>query len=288
MQSALPRRSVQVDELAFDAVVLGAGPVTVVFVNGLGAPLEEWSLVAPTIAETCRVVCYDRRIAPRRGPGSVHDAAQMTDDLHCLLDALDIHEPLVLVGHSWGGAVIRRYAAAYPEDVKGMVFVDASHEKIRGMMPGRSTRALYTASTIVLRVGPIRRRLLRALGFDHLSPADQSVVDQLAWLADGRTARAEYAGIADSLRELARIAPDLPAVPIRVLLAGGRPNWIFKLGARQLRAIRAVWEQAVAGRSEVTLTCVDDTGHYISLDQPQAVIDAVADVVSQIALRPAG
>lgn len=280
----LQRQRVDASGVAFDAVILGDGPVTVVFVNGLGAPLEEWSLVAPTIANHCRIVCYDRREAPRAGRVPVHDATQIATDLHTLLDALAVTGPLVLVGHSWGGAVIRRYAAAHAEDVKGLVFVDASHEKIKGMMPNRFSRALYTTSTAILRSGPIRRRLLRSLGFEHLPPTELSFVNALPWVAEGRTARAEYAGIGTSLTELSRHAPELPALPTRVLLAAGRPGLMSKLGAKQLAAIRTVWEQAVSGRGEIQLESVADSGHYIPLDQPQAVIDAINDVVDQVSL----
>jgi pimeloyl-ACP methyl ester carboxylesterase len=290
MNTLLQRQAVQVDGTSFDAVVLGDGRPTVVFVNGLGSPLEEWSLVAPTVAEQCRVVCYDRRQPPPRGPVPTHDAAQITADLRQLLTALGITGPLVLVGHSWGGAVIRRYAHEHPAEVVGMVLVDASHEAIKGMIPARprATRALYVSTTLMLRVGPVRRRLLGTLGFDRLPPDVMSVVNDLRWVADGRTSRAEFAGIGPSLRDLASTAPDLPPVPIRVLLAGGRGDWTAKLGAKQLASIRAVWEQATRGRSGVTLDVVPDSGHYISLDQPQAVIDAIDDVIGQVSLSHAG
>jgi pimeloyl-ACP methyl ester carboxylesterase len=283
METALlPRQPVKAGGVAFDAVMLGDGPPTVVFANGMGSPLEEWALVAPTIAERCRVVCYDRRPASLDGVPPTHDAAQMAADLHHLLDTLGVSGRLVLVGHSWGGVVIRRYAVDHPDDVAGMVFVDATHENIKGMIPNRATRALYELSTLILRVGPIRRRLLKMLGFDRLGPAELTIIDTLPWRVSTRTSRAEYAGTGVSCQELARIAPELPHVPTRVLLAGGR-GLTAKLGARQLAAIRTVWEQAVAGVSEATLQSVPDSGHYISLDQPQAVIDAIDDVITQCA-----
>jgi pimeloyl-ACP methyl ester carboxylesterase len=287
METALlQRQPVEAGGVVYDAAVLGAGSPTVVFANGLGSPLEEWELVAPTIAERCRVVCYDRRPAPLKGRLPKHDATQIASDLHQLLDALGVAGPLVLVGHSWGGALIRRYAHEYPDDVAGMVFVDASHENLKGMIPTPSMRALtgalYASTTLALRLGPIRRRLLRMLGFDQLPPSALTAVDALPWRAQGRTARAEFAGIAPSLRELARTAPDLPRVPTSVLLAPGRPGWQAKFGAKQVAAVRAVWEQAAAGHSGATVQSVPDAGHYISLDQPKAVIGAIDDVISQV------
>lgn len=284
MATALPQRQrVEMDGFALDTVVLGDGAVTVVFVNGLGSPLEEWALVAPPIAGRCKVVCYDRRQAPDSGRLPTYDATQISADLHQLLDALSVTGPLVLVGHSWGGAVIRRYAFDFPDHVAGMVFVDASHESLKSMShPPRITGPLYAVSTSMLRVGPLRRRLLRSLGFDKL-PADALThMADLPWLVNGRTSRAEMAGIGPSLRELGRVAPDLPEVPTRVLLAAGRGDWVAKLGAKQLGTIRVAWEQAVAGRSDITLQPVPGSGHYISLDQPQAVIDAIDDVVREV------
>lgn len=275
----LTRESVDANGVSLEAVALGDGPPTVVFVNGLGAPLEEWALVAPQVAERCRVICYDRRVPPRTGPVPAHDTSLIVGDLHELLRALNVTGPLVLVGHSWGGAVIRRYCAEHAADVVGLVYVDATHENIKGMKPTRFSRALYSGSTAMLRVGLIRRRMLRSLGFERLSQDAWSSVDELAWLAEGRVSLAEYAGIGPSLQELAATAPELHRVPSRVLLAAGRPGLMTKLAARQIAAIRAVWEQAVSGRDDITLQVVADSGHYISLDQPQAVIDAIDDVL---------
>lgn len=277
----LERKTVPVDGARFDVATLGEGAPTVIFVNGLGTPLEEWTLVAPTVARHCRVVCYDRQTAPQNGPVGPHTATQSAADLRRLLGVLQVSGPVILVGHSWGGAIIRRYAFDHPEDIAGMVFVDASHENIKGMIPKRprATRALYRSTTTVLRIGLLRRRLLRMLGFDRLPAAAHAVVNNLSWLADGRTSRAEFAGIAPSLVELKSIASDLPRVPTRVLLAGGRSNWTGKLGAKQVMAIRAVWERAAHDRQDVVLRTVPDSGHYISLDQPQAVIDAIEEVI---------
>jgi pimeloyl-ACP methyl ester carboxylesterase len=206
----------------------------------------------------------------------------MAADLRQLLDALAITGPLVLVGHSWGGATARRFIHDFPDEVVGLVLVDASHEKIKGMIPGRITRSLYTSTTVMLRLRPIRSRLLKTLGFGRLAPEVLTAMTDLPWFARGRTAQAEFAGTGPSLLELGRIAPDLPDLPTRVLLAGGKADLTAKLGARQMASIRAAWDSAVAGRSQVRLDVVPGSGHYISLDQPQAVIDAIDEVLDEV------
>ena len=278
--AVLQKESVTVGEATFNAVVLGEGQPTVVLINGLGTSLEEWTLVAPAVAKRARVVSYDRRDAPSDGPIPRHNGTEIVQDLHDLLSALGIDGPLVLVGHSWGGALARLYAATYPTDVVGLVLVDATHENIRGMIPNATTETIYGISTFAFRVGPLRRVLLRSLGFDQLPATEAVAVERQSWRLQTRTARAEYSGIAETLRELRSTAPALPNVPTRVLVAGGR-GLAAKVGAKQLKAIRAVWEKAVEGRDAVILRSVPDSGHYISLEQPNAVIDAIEEILNE-------
>ena len=60
--------------------------------------------------------------------------ADAVSDLHALLGALTIAEPVVLVGHSYGGVVSRLYASTYPADVAGMVLVDSLTPELRANM----------------------------------------------------------------------------------------------------------------------------------------------------------
>ena len=101
-------------------------------------PRKSAAAVFPEVAKFTRVCAYDRpgtpvgekpsRSDPVKQPTTARDAVA---DLHALLSAAGEAGPYVLVGHSYGGLVVRLYASAYPEDVSGLVLVDALTEGLR-------------------------------------------------------------------------------------------------------------------------------------------------------------
>jgi pimeloyl-ACP methyl ester carboxylesterase len=105
----------------------GSGSPTLVLESGLGNEFLIWSKVQPTLSRTTRVCSYDRagygysdaQPAPR-------DADHIAVELHNLLLQAKVSGPIILMGHSLGGIFIRDYATRYPEQVAGLIFVDAS------------------------------------------------------------------------------------------------------------------------------------------------------------------
>jgi pimeloyl-ACP methyl ester carboxylesterase len=105
----------------------GSGSPTIILDAGLGSDALIWGGVQPRIAKTTRVCSYDRAgfgwSDPQPGP---RDADHIAAELHQLLAQAKIDGPFVLMGHSIAGIYIRDYAAHYPEDVAGLILVDAS------------------------------------------------------------------------------------------------------------------------------------------------------------------
>src|SRR5215212_8961641 len=93
---------------------------TVILEAGMGDFSVEWSLVQPDVAKLARVCSYDRAgdgwsdIGPQ--PRTMR---QIVYELHTLLDKADVRPPYVLVGHSFGGWLVRLYTATYPSEVTG-------------------------------------------------------------------------------------------------------------------------------------------------------------------------
>ena len=110
----------------------GHGEPTVILEAGLGAAgTSEFDGFLDRVAETTRVCTYDRAgtgASDDRPAGEHVTGSLMAEELHRLLDALEIPLPVVLVAHSYGGMVVRAFEGAYPDDVAGMVLLDVSSE----------------------------------------------------------------------------------------------------------------------------------------------------------------
>ena len=106
----------------------GQGSPTVILEAGMGSDSSFWARVIAGVAETTRVCAYDRanlgRSDEARTPRTFQDAAR---DMQILLENARIGGPYVLVGHSLGGELVRVFADQYPEEVAGIVLVDAAH-----------------------------------------------------------------------------------------------------------------------------------------------------------------
>src|SRR5437762_148920 len=105
----------------------GSGSPTVVLVSGLAETSIYWEgWIAPAVAQNTTVCAYDRAGQGWSDPpASPQDGAAVATDLHTLLANAQIPGPHVLVGHSTGGAYARVFAARYPDQVAGMVFLDS-------------------------------------------------------------------------------------------------------------------------------------------------------------------
>src|SRR3984893_10985615 len=121
----------------------GKGNPTVVVENGLGDFSFGWILVQSKVATFTRICTYDRAGYAWSDPGpKPRTFAQLNLELHDALQKLGERGPFVLVGHSYGGPVMRNFAATYPDQVAGMVFVEAAHEGLRVPIGGKKTLRL--------------------------------------------------------------------------------------------------------------------------------------------------
>jgi pimeloyl-ACP methyl ester carboxylesterase len=104
----------------------GTGSPTVVLEGGLGQGSDYFALVAPAVATKTRVCAYDRAGHGRSEPATgTQDGMAIARDLHALLAASGNHGPYIIAGHSSGGVYVRFFAAAYPDEVAGVVLLDA-------------------------------------------------------------------------------------------------------------------------------------------------------------------
>jgi pimeloyl-ACP methyl ester carboxylesterase len=105
----------------------GAGSPTLVYLHGLGGDSSDALPIYAPLTNRIRVCVYDRLNAGKSGSDAGrHTGADSLRDLHALLEAADVRGPYLLVGFSFGGLLATMYAGTYPDQVKGILMLDAS------------------------------------------------------------------------------------------------------------------------------------------------------------------
>lgn len=114
----------------------GQGSPTIVLESGLGNDSLIWGKVQPELSKTTRVCSYDRAgmgwSEPQPG---ARDSAHIVEQLHGLLQQAGVTGPIVLMGHSIAGMHMRGYVTRYPENVRGVVFVDGATPMQQELLP---------------------------------------------------------------------------------------------------------------------------------------------------------
>lgn len=126
-----------------------AGTPILVLEGGAGATLDTWDPVYPDLARLAPTVAYDRRSHGQSEADAVLQTLKRdVENLHALLQSLSLAPPYVLVGHSWGGVIIRGFVHTYPTEVAGLVYLDVPdfestrEEKAAVLPPEDRKRAL--------------------------------------------------------------------------------------------------------------------------------------------------
>jgi pimeloyl-ACP methyl ester carboxylesterase len=260
---------------------IGAGSPTVVLDAGLGGTSLDWSLVQTEISHTTRVCAYDRAGMgwSETGP-QPRTPAQIAGELHTLLTNAGIAGPYVLVGHSLGGKNVRLFALQHPNQVSGMVLIDARSEYVDAQTSSTDAQAFQQAITAQSTL----YRVTRGLGLARLLGASQ--VEAPAMPRETRAAIALFAtgqpGIDATTAEARERATDdaqLQAAPT----LGDRP--LIVLAADQTMTESPLWPEAQRRQAALStnsrLIVVRGSGHAIHWEQPAVVIEAVRQVVAQ-------
>lgn len=107
----------------------GAGSPCIIFVSGYGDPLNSFDSVFDKVSKLTTAIRYSRSGIGKSGYSKkAKDFDQIVDELEAFINVLFIQEPIILIGHSYGGLIIRAYAKRHPKKVCGLLFDDSTFE----------------------------------------------------------------------------------------------------------------------------------------------------------------
>jgi len=114
----------------------GEGIPSVIFESGGASWSLDWTLVQREVAKFTSASSYDRAGFGWSDPGpKPRTSRQIATELHALLAKAEIKKPYILVGASFGGHTARLFARRYPDEVAGIILLDARHETLNSRMP---------------------------------------------------------------------------------------------------------------------------------------------------------
>lgn len=284
--SRYPARGQRVDVGGYRLHIscIGDGSPTVVLDAGQGGFSLDWSLIQPELATTTRVCAYDRAGYGWSDPSpQPRTPRQIAEELHTLLGNAGIEGPYVLVGHSAGGKHVRLYATRHPQDVAGMVLVDARTEYVDAnrspealAAEHKQQRRFQRTICVAARIGLVRP--FWAALWPKVWPATQNLSAETraeigvlqARSQQIKTVLSEDAFLTQDNSQLNSAAP-LGNVPLIVLAAGQ--------SVEQDTLWQDAQEQLARDSSNAKLTIASGSGHYIHWEQPTLVVDAIRQVV---------
>jgi pimeloyl-ACP methyl ester carboxylesterase len=257
----------------------GTGSPTVVIDAGLGGWSLTWNSVQEEVAKTTRVCTYDRAgMGYSESSPLPRTAEQFAYELHTLLERANIAGPYVLVGHSLGGLTVRIFVQDYPTEVAGVVLIES-------MNPGQMAQSQmeiapqtsYQPSAFSLpfllgRIGLVRV-LAEPLGLIQNLPA-QTQSAYAAFAVTPRTVQEwvdEFSSVQVSLAQAEAVSSfgDLPLIVLTATL-NQQADW--QTMQTELLLLSSNSQQLFA----------DKSGHNMEIDQPEAAVAAIVNMVSQL------
>jgi pimeloyl-ACP methyl ester carboxylesterase len=240
-------------ETTFNFKIKGNGNLVVIFESGLGETLKGWSQIQDSISKITKTVSYDRlclgNSSKTEKPRTIQNLA---NELNVFLKENKVEGPYILVGHSLGGFIIRKYQHSYPEKVLGLVMVDPSHESLMEKIFANK-------------------------------PKEQA--DMMQKGMNGFYANQPIA-IQNEFKELSNTEKEMKAInfpeniPITLIASYKTPPPPFS--PEDIEIKQELFNNWIEHAPQTKLVSTTKSGHYIHYSEPTIVIDVIKEMIKKV------
>ncbi|MDH6250356.1 pimeloyl-ACP methyl ester carboxylesterase [Chryseobacterium sp. H1D6B] len=283
---------VEVDDHRLHYYKKGNGGPTVVFETAFDpAGHLQWYHIQQELPKTYTTVSYDRSgiLWSDRGQNP-KSGEQMSRELHLLLEKANMPKPYILVGHSFGGTLVRFFADQYPEEVAGVILVDSQYpDDKKYLSPALYKMVNKGLPSVFLKFA--NNFGLARLMFKGMFPNDTQYKYQNsimpALLYKSADAVLEEQAHMSSIKSKASKIRSFGSIPILILTAADKKRYDSSIKDEKLKSeMISAWDKMQKDllflSTDSRQILIPDSGHYINQEQPKAIEDAVNDMVSKI------
>ncbi len=295
---------VDIENTILEVCTQGECEQVVVIETGLGTLFYDWYHIAEEISEKARVILYHRE---GYGNSSIGEekctTRRVAENLKSLISKKGINEPVILVGHSFGGMCVLHFAKLYPELVKALVLVDSSPvemykiENLKRKL--QSIQEKYpTAKAIerLKRFGAMSEDELKVEINPSISGSSSGLSEEIQEnirraLISSKFYRAqgsEFENILDSGIEVEKLSIEmLKDMPIKSIVRDGEIeiNKLIEVGIPESEArtfedlIQELNREKLNYSTKAELILAKGSGHNIYNDYPEIILEVVNEVL---------
>lgn len=291
---------------------IGAGSPIVIFEAGGGDDSSSFRSVQPGLSAFTRVCSYDRAGVGFSDPAPwPSNSVNTVNDLHRLVQAISPSQPVILVGHSDGGLYVPLYAAKYPRDIAGMVLIDpftVGADRIASdLLTSRQRDNWYASDNRdisnarkcleLAKAGALARpEAQKSSCLDNPPSPDTArhkvLNEQLARASEQEVLLSALIdsypapdhGMSSAELALQTANPNFGNTPLIILTAGKFDGTELPKPTRKgiLEAWKRNNDELAARSNRGSNRVVPNSHHYIQKEQPNAVINAVRQVIDEV------
>ena len=251
----------------------GNGDVTVLFEPGLGGSALEWLPIAEMVQSNVTSCLYDRAGYAWSDPGSnPRHIVPIAEEARKMLGLLKVDSKVILIGHSYGGLIMRQLASIMPNNIIGLVLVDASHEDQFTRLAGESSVSMLPTSEHFVVSAPELPTGLRSdisrkiMAFSRMRKTYAALHAEIA----------SFRSSCDYIKQTRKIFN----FPVVVVSRGLDPYSDADKSGNKNRIWQDMQAEFLTLSENSTQVVAQNSGHHVHIDQPELIQDAIDDLLS--------
>lgn len=290
---------ITINNRKIEVVQKGENGVPIFILPGMGCSFEEWFEVTEALSKTNKIIMFHR---PGSGDSEIGEEKRTTtanaEEMKQLMEMLEIVDPVILVGHSYGGLCAQHFSKLYPEKVKALLLIDSTSEDLErldelelpGLM-GNSSNKNWRED--FQNYASMTEEELREIIHPQLSENQKKLPSHIQkQLIQFRQKPNLYKAMISEFVNYkidAKTIKKLDMLPNILIVAVGRDkNHVIQEGVSrglpesELLMLENMWQQLILEQGKLskrsTVKFAKSAGHSIHLDRPDFVISTLKEL----------